>query len=809
MGRDGGSQNTPYACKCLNVKLQSTLLVDSQPNVPSAPEYTPVYVEQDEDIEIVYPHLTLRTRKRGPFIPDPTLCARYTSLTCLCCQVLVYRIHQIVSTDDEHNLKEGPIITKGWAETEVLRSSSGWVEVSQDVLTSEAIRRQESSPHFSQLFKIVLPTTPTSPPPTETSTEQSSSILNSIPKYQLPYIPPVFPEVKATRSLFSVLASVATHKSTCTRSSVEDVIDGVVREKIAEIERAEAQLKRDVQLLLNKYNEGIKKAEQEQIALDSQSAQPPASTSNLIQTPASPSSPKFSGVPASVIHDFTPVRPSQPSHSISLSAVTQNAPRVSALSASLATSGFHHPRARSEGQDSPTTGSSTGPSRTPDTLRSASSVTLASPVASSDVRNVFHFRRTANDDINTAASYRYFLLEEEMQKRQAGKRPGEQPAEAGTLSQAGPSTPRKKPDEIKGKKKEDENKKDLMVNGGQATSEASPSPKSKGKRKVTFDIQVNPENIEKNDNIMANLDTGEMMFDLEEIDGETSNTGAVLPLVEQPVVSARHARPRKPSAGGLPQSFPGLRPESLPGPSHLPLRPEIQSASRLSTSETSGQLDSLEDDIPISSTIVPSDDLAHVEDLSANEPIADMERDRDENILNMLAASVPSHRAAWKDDNQLYEKFVRRNRLLNDDEDNFDDFIDDEEAVDDEKDDELTHTGVFGSVPIQIVRRSSKPQPPALSLASYQPETVLSSQSVPAQPARLERRPSSTIRRAAYAERDLDRGIDPGALDFVAEEENENEQDEESSARTSREKAQRILEARSQVPADGMLHSMI
>jgi hypothetical protein len=48
----------------------------------------------------------------------------------------VYRIHQIVSTDDAFNLKEGPIITKGWAETVVLRSASGWVEVSQDASVS-------------------------------------------------------------------------------------------------------------------------------------------------------------------------------------------------------------------------------------------------------------------------------------------------------------------------------------------------------------------------------------------------------------------------------------------------------------------------------------------------------------------------------------------------------------------------------------------------------------------------------------------------------------------------------------------------
>ncbi|KAK7470266.1 hypothetical protein VKT23_001699 [Stygiomarasmius scandens] len=807
MGRDESPQSTLYACKCLNVKLRSTPLVDSQPNVPSAPEYTPVYVGQDEDIEIVYPHLTLRTRKRGPFVPDPTLCARYTSLTCLCCQVLVYRIHQIVSTNDEFNLKEGPIITKGWAETVVLRSSSGWVEVHHDVLTGEAIRRQESSPQYSQLFKIVLPTTPTSPPPTETPTEQSSSILNSIPKYQLPPIPPVFPEAKATQSLFAVLASVATHKSSSTRSSVEEYIDGVVREKVAEIERTEAQLKREVQLLLNRYNEGIKRAEQEQSALDQQNAQAPASasTSNHVPTPTSPSSPKFSGIAASVIRDFVPVRPPQHSRNVSVPPVAQSAPRVSALSASLATSSFHHPRAQHDAQSFD---SASARSRTPDT---SSSITLTSPLANPDVRNVFQFRRTANDDINTAASYRYFLLEEEMEKRkQAEKKPEERPAAAGTSSQAGPSTTKKKSKDNKGKDKEGQIKESRpsVVNGDQTLNESSPSPKSKGKRKVTFDIQVNHENVERKVDIMDNVDAAEMMFDLEEeIGGQSDGTNAVLPLVEQPMAPVRHTRPRKRSSAGLPQSFTGLRPESLPAPSNLPLRSQAQITSQSSTSNSfMAQLDSLDDDIPISSDIVPNTEQE--EDTFADESAGGMERVHDEKILNMLAASVPSHRAAWKNDNQLYETFVRRNRLLNDDEDNFDEF-DEEEVVEDEEDDGQTHTGIPGSVPVQIVRRSSKPQPAALSLASYQPDSLLSSQSVPAQSSQLQRRPSSTIRRAAYAERDLERGIDPGALDFVAEEENEDDRDEESAAHTSREKAQRILEARSQVPADGMLHSMI
>ena len=76
---------------------------------------------------------------------------------------------------------------------------------------------------------------------------------------------------------------------------------------------------------------------------------------------------------------------------------------------------------------------------------------------------------------------------------------------------------------------------------------------------------------------------------------------------------------------------------------------------------------------------------------------------------------------------------------------------------------------------------------------------------------------SDALRRAAYAKRDLRRSVDPGALDFHAdiEEAEEEEGEEEDTAREpleagqrGRERALKILQARSQLPEEGMWRSL-
>ncbi|KAJ3775709.1 hypothetical protein FB446DRAFT_843033 [Lentinula raphanica] len=867
----GNEKNELYSCKCINVQVKSSPppTTGAQSGLPPASDWTTVFVPQDEDIKIIYPHLTLRSRHRAPYIPDPTRCARYTTLTCLSCRTLVYRIHQTVLLDDEVNIREGPIITKGWAETEVLRSSSGWLEVStKDVLIGEAaINKQKSLPEFSKLFGIVLPAASIYPSPSFPadfeSISQSITQYQSIPRYQLPPIPPVFPEPKSTRSLFTVLAAIATRHSHDLRSEAEEYIDRIVKEKVEEIKRAEAQLKRHVLALLAAYSDGIKKAEQEQSTLQGGSSQTEPAKESTSSPPVSPSTPVFSGVPSSVIRDFIPMRitpspvtpatpakpTSGPSRNPSSPPSTNSLPRVSALSASLATSSFHHPKARADGP-SPTSTSPPDPSRATvsdadsfQSLQSASSATLIQ-------------QRRISEDMDTLASYRFLQLEEEMKKRETeaenqrknkarGRASVQGSAGPSNVSRASASSPRANGVIPKaGKGKEVETK---------AEEPSSASPKSKGRRKVTFDVKVDnpsapaPESVTSVDPISE-----DMLFDYEEeTNARDVTVPVVLPLVESasqyPSTSGRPRIHKRSSSGGLPASFSALKPASSSSPvaSHIPLpiptriSPASDSSHVATHTPSSRSATATSDDSRTRATAGsdPAFDTTTATSGSINSASAAqaLMQDRRTRIHEMLAASLPSHRAAWAGKN--YETFLSDAYADADD-----DADEDEEHDDDDEVEPQAVQGIPSSVPVTIHRPSSKAKTQPLTLASYQPNAVLSDNmdlSNDSSRADEKRQTSTALRRVSYAEGDVNRGVDPGMFDYVLEvhpeeeEEDDDYQDDSgdrgedgesnlggrnkgtngTSTTTSkgRARAQKILEAqaKSGVPDDGMWRSLI
>jgi hypothetical protein len=128
------------------------------------------------------------------------------------------------------------------------------------------------------------------------------------------------------------------------------------------------------------------------------------------------------------------------------------------------------------------------------------------------------------------------------------------------------------------------------------------------------------------------------------------------------------------------------------------------------------------------------------------------------------------------------------------------------------------HADIAASVPISIGPLS--PIKETLSLASYQPKASLSDRLGPAPPVRSKlgsRQATSTaLRKAAYAQRDLNRYADPGPLDFAADDgdEDDNEDEEEATLATvdqggrARQRALKILQVRSEVPASGMWRSL-
>lgn len=70
---------------------------------------------------------------------------------------------------------------------------------------------------------------------------------------------------------------------------------------------------------------------------------------------------------------------------------------------------------------------------------------------------------------------------------------------------------------------------------------------------------------------------------------------------------------------------------------------------------------------------------------------------------------------------------------------------------------------------------------------------------------------SASYRKASYAARDRSRSLDPGALDFEAVDDDENIDDDDGdpgSLSRGRRRALKILQARSELPAEGMWRSL-
>jgi len=126
--------------------------------------------------------------------------------------------------------------------------------------------------------------------------------------------------------------------------------------------------------------------------------------------------------------------------------------------------------------------------------------------------------------------------------------------------------------------------------------------------------------------------------------------------------------------------------------------------------------------------------------------------------------------------------------------------------------------GVPGSLPIPIAPISKQKR--VLSLASYQPDATIMTV-----PSLVFKHSAAAMRRASYAERDRQRAMDPGALDFATEDEEEGESSEEEvdagagagagavdveaeMGTRSRRRALRILQKRSEIPEEGMWRSL-
>jgi len=204
---------------------------------------------------------------------------------------------------------------------------------------------------------------------------------------------------------------------------------------------------------------------------------------------------------------------------------------------------------------------------------------------------------------------------------------------------------------------------------------------------------------------------------------------------------------------------------------------------------------------------------------------------RQAEILKLVAADTPSHRGAWKQDSRAWQLFVRRQGdkghqsggLIPEEteDDTFGKYADNGFDGDSDPDFHTDSgwapykpTNIAASLPLSIGPLS---QPKELSLASYQPKTSLCDQPdtlVSALQPRSKLVSSAAWRKAAYAQRDRNRSTDPGPLDFAADEDDDEDNEDESERLSAnqdgrgRQRALRILQVRSEVPASGMWRSL-
>ncbi|KAJ7693831.1 hypothetical protein B0H17DRAFT_1058404 [Mycena rosella] len=801
-----GTQPTAYACRCLNVRITPVSQFSDPPDLPvSTPEFNHVHVA-DEGISVAHPQVTLRIRTRGELTSRHRR-ARYTSLTCLVCQVLVYRVHQIVSLDADG--RDGPLIpSEDWVEQDILKSPSGWIEVHKQCLTGDAITRAEASPQYSALFSLAIPIAASPPASAQPEIEDAPQVA------YLAHLPPLFlpPPFTPAHPVFLHLASLAKAESDAQRSAVETHIAEVLRAKSAQLAHTEARLRWQVETVWLKYREGFQSLE----PVDTSSLASPRSPRSPAPRAASgstgtPASPTITGTPVAVVGGFVPL-PVAPTRNIRPAA-------VSSLSASLAESGMHHPRARAP----------SSPPRPASTL-SSSSVTLSAGSATLAGSPRAHphapapgFERNPDEALNTAASYRFFQdLEADMarSKREQQMRESEKQAPhagvaASSSAAAAPlrdaEPPRAGPSTVNGNRKnaEKNGREGIAAAGAHAdenaedVGESSVRDKGKGKPRkvVTFQSQPAVVTIKREVNAeideearLARNDGEEMIFDLEEGKGHDEGEGAVMTFVEQPVQPRRVPQPRRQKVAtdstGLPQSFSMLRPTSLPVPSTV-VPPRRGAAPP-------------EDDAP--------KEHADAEEEAEEEQPEEEEYDsRDVEILKLVAADTPSHRGAWKKGSSEWQTLVGRHEPEDDE--------DDYEASPPRSPPHLngsSQAGMPGSMPIAI-RPLARPHA-SLSLASYRPSTM------PPAPAEPEPAPptpvsSSAVRRAVYAERDLQRAMDPGALDFAVDDSETIAEEEEDGGvvvpvSTSagevrgRRRASQILRARNELPDSGMWRSL-
>ncbi|KAG9317780.1 hypothetical protein JVU11DRAFT_2001 [Chiua virens] len=780
------------ACRCLNVRIWPLPGSQKYPDflMPAAAdsEYALTYVG-DKGIAIAHPQVTMRTRKIGPPVADSSRCIRFTTLTCLLCQTVAYRVQQLVASDVDG--QEGPLLpSPDWVEQETLLSSCGWIEVHQDCLFSADVTHLTSSSSYSSLFGVALPqkaTPPATSPqlPYDSQDPKESHSQTSAPAGPFLYsLKPLFPPAPfvPTHPVFVHLLSIAVKASEHLRSQAEEEIAAIVRDKFGELEKAEDALRHNVEDLWRKFVQNMGRGNEEA----RQFTRPFVIHLEHLRS--------ASGLRSEFRSDAK--------HGVESAVSSIPSSRVSTLSVSLANSGFHNihmVQEPTEARERSSSGSPRSPppySSHPSSLGSAdgsiSSSLQSSPELSPRVNGDSigqPFKRSMDETRDTAVSFRYFTILEADMARVHHQQDTSQPKSEGTFKtdevtkENGNSIAQKVT--VSTLETEEGNVRPPENSDRVAKAQMDGTPR---RRKVKFDITAEAETgVGASSGTNGTRGNEELIFDLEDgsSEPESSDAAPTLPFVEN--AQARHrGRHRVPSLGALPPSLSSLRPTSLPAYSVLQSSAAEEPVRNVTASVASYP------SLPV---------LLHQEPQSEYPEQLDPQ---EEEILRLVAANTPSHRNAWKRNSKAWQLFVSRRRngvpgalIPEETEDASGRVADDaDDSGWDSSRDVRWHGAFPASLPMDINRAG----------------TI-----VPAFRDSRRHTSSHTLRRASYAERDRSRAIDPGALDFIegtGGEAEDDESDEDSNKANvtdegrGRQRALKILEARSKVPEAGMWMSL-
>ena len=460
----------------------------------------------------------------------------------------------------------------------------------------------------------------------------------------------------------------------------------MLQEKISEVQTVETKLKQDVERIWDNFKHVVKKLEGEDVAIP------------RIGLRTRRSSSRGRGPTASVrVNDFVPT-PSPPARQTSRAA----APAHSALSASLASSTLqnamrHRGRSRSPGA------SNRSPARTirPDSPSTASSKTLGFPInGEAEIREAH--RRNMDESVDVATSFKYMMdigaHVEAVRIPPAVQEADEDDTQVDVPSPSTSAVPRgRSPRAGKSaiKKARTNGDVDAVKEAGSPVrkgSENSPPKETttptKGKRKVTFDVKPDvaiistapskpspskegaPEGMRLRiasavSAILTHASAAEV-FDMESetLGDELETVGPVatpqpdVPAQEPIRLARRPNRFRHSSTSGLPTSLSLLRPASLPAPSAM------RRVVAMDTIDDRARAQNIRDAMlaPLPETDAKRRDVDQDIREFSEEAYDEPTDARETEILRLVAASMPSHRSAWKKDGTAWRTFVNRQK---------------------------------------------------------------------------------------------------------------------------------------------------